>query len=86
MLPQTLMCNADVGVVTHNWIHDERYSEPKARPFPDFSTNKKCRNFDGVMDRLQSEGGVKDLAKKFPMEYPAGATLVSGGGYATTEE
>ncbi|KAK4447006.1 hypothetical protein QBC34DRAFT_427803 [Podospora aff. communis PSN243] len=85
MLLQALMCNADVGIITHNWVHDERYSEPKTRAFPDFGVHKMCRNFDAVMGWLREKGGVRDFASKFLMKYPPGAPVVQGEGYATSE-
>ncbi|KAM7184700.1 protein of unknown function (DUF3328) domain containing protein [Naviculisporaceae sp. PSN 640] len=84
MLLQVLMCNADVGIITHNWVRDERYDGPKIRAFPDFSVQKTCRDFDGIMEWLREKGGVKDFEKKFPMEYPSGAPIVEGEGYATS--
>ncbi len=75
------MCSADVGIVTHNWIHDDEYFEPKTRPFPDFSVEKKCRNFTKIMNWLRDTGGIKDLGAKFPMARPAGTPLVLGKGY-----
>ncbi|KAK0620810.1 hypothetical protein B0T14DRAFT_431761 [Immersiella caudata] len=85
MLLQALMCSADVGIITHNWVHDERYSEPKTRAFPDFGANKMCRNFDAVMDWLREKGGIRDFASKFPMKHPPGAPVIQGEGYATSE-
>jgi len=83
MLLQTLMCNADVGVITHEWVHDEKYFEPKTRPFPDFSTVKQCRDFDAVMGWLRREGRVKEMEGKFPMEVPGDAVVREGAGYTT---
>jgi hypothetical protein len=44
LLLQNLMCHANLDVITYNWIDKELL------PFPDFSINHKCRNFDAVMD------------------------------------
>ncbi|KAF2170055.1 hypothetical protein M409DRAFT_19664 [Zasmidium cellare ATCC 36951] len=44
MLRQVLMCNADAGVLTMNWV------ESHSQPYPNFNTWHKCRNFDSVMD------------------------------------
>ncbi|KAI9803591.1 MAG: hypothetical protein M1825_001934 [Sarcosagium campestre] len=52
MLRQKLMCDADVGVITYNWV------EIRDQPWPDFNTKHKCRNFDAVFD-----WGVKNQAK-----------------------
>ena len=43
ILRQSLMCTADAGVFSYVWV--DRY--PK--PFPDFSVQHKCRNFDAVL-------------------------------------
>lgn len=82
ILLQSLMCNADVGIITHNWIYDEKYSDPKTRPFPDFSVEKKCRDFDSILRWLEEDGGVKKFSSKFPMEYPPGAFVLPGDGYS----
>ncbi|KAI1844709.1 hypothetical protein JX266_009165 [Neoarthrinium moseri] len=81
MLLQTLMCNADVGIVTHQWVHDDAYSDPKTRPFPDFDVVKKCRDFDRVMHWLRHGGGVENLAEKLPMDYPGGTPVINAQGY-----
>ncbi|KAJ6036866.1 hypothetical protein N7540_001145 [Penicillium herquei] len=43
MLRQFVMCHADVGVITHNWVEDY------PRPYPDFNTWHQCRNFENVL-------------------------------------
>ncbi|KAI1074525.1 hypothetical protein F5B20DRAFT_432849 [Whalleya microplaca] len=43
MLRQVLMCQADVGIVTYNWV------EGWADAYPDFSTQHKCRKFDRIV-------------------------------------
>ena len=42
MLRQFVMCHADVGIVTSHWV------EGRSRPYPDFSTAHRCRNFDVI--------------------------------------
>lgn len=82
MILQSLMCNADVGVISHNWVHNERISEPKTRPMPDFNMMKKCRDFDKLLDWAR-ERGVKDLPKRWPqLKYEPGMVVVPGDGYA----
>jgi hypothetical protein len=82
MLLQVLMCSADVGIITHNWVHSEKLQEPKTRPFPDFNVVKKCRDFDAILDWVR-ETGVKDVHGKFPkLRHPAGVPIVPGDGYA----
>ncbi|KAH9947858.1 hypothetical protein B0H21DRAFT_691091, partial [Amylocystis lapponica] len=44
MLRQTLMCNADAGLVTFDWVAGF------PTPYPDFNTLHRCRNFDRIMD------------------------------------
>lgn len=43
LLRQKLMCDADVGVYTYNWV--KRHSGP----YPNFNTLHKCRNFEDVL-------------------------------------
>ena len=47
ILLENLMCIADPGILTLNWIDEADY------PFPDFSVNKQCRNFEALMDWQQ---------------------------------
>ncbi|EWC46898.1 hypothetical protein DRE_03910 [Drechslerella stenobrocha 248] len=48
ILLQNLMCQANLDVVTLNWV------ETQENPFPDFSVNKQCRDF-GAIQRWQQE-------------------------------
>ena len=52
MIRQKLTCDADVGIITYNWV------EVRDQPWPNFNTMHKCRNFDAVYD-----WGVKHAAK-----------------------
>jgi len=62
---QNLMCSANVDVVTHNWVETQR------NPFPDFSINHQCRDFEAVL-QWQEENKVPDAAAKVTlMERPA---------------
>ncbi|KAI4196530.1 MAG: hypothetical protein LQ350_006513 [Teloschistes chrysophthalmus] len=60
MLRQFVMCHADVGIITHRWV------EGHPRPYPDFNTWHKCRDFEGVLawtkERAmkEGEGGVPE--------------------------
>lgn len=47
MLRQNLMCIADVGMITYEWV--EGYSHPYA----DFSTWHQCRNFENVLSWVE---------------------------------
>ncbi|KAF8907013.1 hypothetical protein CPB84DRAFT_1959751 [Gymnopilus junonius] len=44
MIRQNLMCVADVGMISYDWISGWDV------PFPDFNTYHKCRNFDAILD------------------------------------
>ena len=49
------MCDAGVDVITQVWV------ESQIHPFPDFSINRKCRNFDALLDwqdknKVEEEG------------------------------
>jgi hypothetical protein len=42
MLRQVLLCNADVGIVTNNWVKGFGM-------YPDFSTLHKCRKIEPIV-------------------------------------
>ncbi|KAF9554912.1 hypothetical protein CPC08DRAFT_712486 [Agrocybe pediades] len=44
IMRQNLMCNADVGIISYDWIAGYEL------PFPDFNTYHKCRNFDNILE------------------------------------
>lgn len=44
ILLQNLMCSASVDLITHRWLDVQQH------PFPDFNINKKCRNFEDVLE------------------------------------
>ncbi|KAI0927033.1 hypothetical protein AcV5_007676 [Taiwanofungus camphoratus] len=44
IIRQNLMCAADVGVITYDWL------EGWDIPFPDFNTWHQCRNFDKILE------------------------------------
>lgn len=44
MLLQSIICTADLGIITYNWI-GEGYL-----PFQDFGLQKKCRDFEAILD------------------------------------
>ncbi|KAH8880797.1 hypothetical protein GQ53DRAFT_669188, partial [Thozetella sp. PMI_491] len=43
-LRQVIMCNADMHIITYDWVGHVTY------PWPDFSINKQCRNYESLMD------------------------------------
>lgn len=84
---QNLMCNADVGMITHNWVRNELYPiEPKTRPFEDFNLVKKCRDFDALLDWAQ-ERGIKDSDNMYRhLRWEPGMKIVPGDGYGPDSE
>lgn len=48
MLLQTLMCHSDLEVITFNKV------KGTPGPFPDFSVDRKCRNFDDILEWKES--------------------------------
>lgn len=82
MLLQNLMCHADVDMVTHNWIHNDRFYEPKTRPFPDFSLNRMCRDFDTLLKWVMDKATVDEWEEKWNvLRIPEGAEIIPGDGY-----
>ena len=50
MLRQVIMCNADVGVITHRWVQGH------SRPYPNFNVNHQCRDFDKLQEWAKEQG------------------------------
>ncbi|KAI1346771.1 hypothetical protein F5Y01DRAFT_319443 [Xylaria sp. FL0043] len=44
MLRQVIMCNADMHIITYNWVGHVDY------PWPNFSINRQCRSWDNMLD------------------------------------
>ncbi|KAG2148153.1 uncharacterized protein EDB93DRAFT_1250211 [Suillus bovinus] len=44
MLRQNMMCNADVTVITWDWVRGQKY------PLPNFNTRHQCRNYEKILD------------------------------------
>ncbi|KAL9046804.1 MAG: hypothetical protein Q9214_000457 [Letrouitia sp. 1 TL-2023] len=61
---QSLMCNADTTMTTMTWL------ETQQRPFPDFSVNKKCRDFDAIV-RWRDDNAL-DVKKAGSVTKPEG--------------
>lgn len=51
MLLQNIMCHADADIITYQWMDTQKF------PFPDFSINRKCRNFHDLL-RWRDEHAV----------------------------
>ena len=44
MLRQKITCDGDVGIITQDWVAQ------RTKPWPNFNTWHKCRNFDGIIE------------------------------------
>lgn len=75
MTLQNIMCNVDVGIITHNWVPGNPHIEsPLPRPQADFSIVKTCKDFSAATDwihqnavrngsaRFESMKGLPDIA------------------------
>ncbi|KAI0601982.1 hypothetical protein F4775DRAFT_603564 [Biscogniauxia sp. FL1348] len=50
MLMQHMLCNADAGFLTYNWM------EQNLHPYPDMSVRKQCRDWRQLVDYRDSHG------------------------------
>lgn len=64
MLMQNLLCHADAGFLTYNWVEHESH------PFPDMSVQKQCRDWRQLVD-YRDEHGV-NLTKYIEWVKPDG--------------
>ena len=64
IIAQNIMCHADADIHTYFWMDTQR------QPFPDFSLNRKCRDWDALM-QWRDERAV-DMEKYGRMEKPEG--------------
>lgn len=62
---QNLMCAATLDVVTQPWVRGQLH------PFPDFSINKKCRDFGAIL-KWHEETMVTDLEGYAALRMPQG--------------
>lgn len=63
MLRQVLMCNADTGVYTYNWI------EGRPSPMPDFNVQHKCKDFQAIKDWTAKHSIPQTHLERQPGEY-----------------
>ena len=63
MIRQKLICDADVGVITHNWV------ARRDTPWPNFNTWHKCRNFNSIVEWSEKRNVYSDGRK---LTRPAG--------------
>ncbi|PYH42456.1 oxidase ustYa family protein [Aspergillus saccharolyticus JOP 1030-1] len=65
ILLQNIRCNANTEVLTLDWVED------RGNPWPDFSINRKCRDFDALL-HWQHDNAV-DVDKYDAMPVPKNA-------------
>lgn len=81
ILLQNLLCTADVGIISHNWVHNERFSKSKTMPFPDYNLVKKCRNFDALLEWTIDRRVLDWRSKWQQLQVPDDAIVLSGEQY-----
>lgn len=59
MLLQNLKCNADARIVTGVWM------EGQSHPSPDFDIEKKCGDYEGLIDWNERNGIPEDIVERF---------------------
>jgi hypothetical protein len=62
---QNLMCSATVDLITQPWVDGQLH------PFPDFNVQKKCRNFDAIVD-WHEENRLTGSSRLSKMRVPEG--------------
>ncbi|KAH8896124.1 hypothetical protein GQ53DRAFT_852044 [Thozetella sp. PMI_491] len=50
---ESVMCHADTGIITHNWVYVEDLG--RARPREDFMIYKKCGDFEALLGWAQEQ-------------------------------
>ena len=65
IIVQALMCHADAAMTTMTWL------ETQERPFPDFSINRKCVDFDALV-KWRDENAL-NVSKVGQIKKPEGA-------------
>lgn len=58
------MCKADVGLMTARWIKDD------PRPYANFNTWHKCRNFDEVLELAYKHQVTRPLPEHYNHSWP----------------
>ncbi|KAF3811976.1 hypothetical protein GCG54_00002928 [Colletotrichum gloeosporioides] len=62
---QNLMCSATPDIITQPWVDGQLH------PFPDFSINKKCNDFDAIL-AWHEDNMITDTARFAEMRIPQG--------------
>ncbi len=69
MTRQNIMCHADVGLQSQHWI--KNYS----RPYPNFNTWHKCRNFDEILELAYKRQVPTPLPENFTWPIVKGSKI-----------
>lgn len=69
MLAQDIMCHADADLVTYNWV------DSQSSPFPDFSINRKCRDFRTLFEFVDERSVDSDKYERL-MKKPKDAQQI----------
>ncbi|CAG8960186.1 hypothetical protein HYFRA_00010665 [Hymenoscyphus fraxineus] len=67
---RTLMCHADLDIVTHNWRRGSY------RPIADFNNPRKCRNFEGLLEWNNAHAIPDDMEKWRTIKRPDNAVIL----------
>jgi hypothetical protein len=67
MLRTNIMCAADTGIITFNWVEGHK------TPFPDFNTWHRCRKVDRVLGWVDERGWKTRLRPADAVEVPEGS-------------
>jgi hypothetical protein len=73
-LLQNLMCKADVGIITLNWMYMEKHG--RFMPAEDFSLAKKCVDFDAILTWAK-DNAIQDWNPRWKaLRHPPGTKTV----------
>ncbi|KAF7181872.1 hypothetical protein CNMCM7691_001169 [Aspergillus felis] len=61
ILLQNIQCNANTEFLTLNWVEDRQ------APWPDFSVNRKCRDFNALVDWQRNNAVDADKFDQMPV-------------------
>ena len=61
------MCNANVDIITYNWVETQRY------PYPDFGIQHQCRDHEGILEWLMQTENHVDQDALLKIVKPEGA-------------
>jgi hypothetical protein len=67
---RTLMCTADVDIVTHNWRRGSY------RPIADFDNPRQCRNFENLLEWNMKHAVPDDMEKWRTIKRPSNAVIL----------